>query len=105
VEEPNEIVKEIKSMQERYKDRLHVEYLVDEENSWITKKTVSEALSSSNDSDVDGRKIILVSGPEGFITHFAGPKKWWQGKEVSGDVGGVMRELGVEGQGWEVMKL
>ncbi|KAK2069624.1 hypothetical protein P8C59_004183 [Phyllachora maydis] len=40
-----------------------------------------------------GRNLLLVSGPEGFVAHFAGPKVWAQGRQLQGEVRGVVGEL------------
>lgn len=40
-----------------------------------------------------GKNLFMVSGPEGFISHYAGPKVWLGGVETQGAVGGVAGEL------------
>ena len=50
----------------------------------------------------DRKKLILVSGPEGFISHFAGAKNYLEGKEVQGGLGGVLK--GTELRDWMVWK-
>ncbi|TPX10890.1 uncharacterized protein E0L32_008096 [Thyridium curvatum] len=40
-----------------------------------------------------GKNLALVSGPDGFIQAFAGPKRWANGKELQGQVGGVLGEV------------
>ncbi|OAA72460.1 cytochrome c mitochondrial import factor [Cordyceps fumosorosea ARSEF 2679] len=40
-----------------------------------------------------GKNLLMVSGPEGFISHYAGPKVWLGGVETQGAVGGVAGEL------------
>jgi hypothetical protein len=54
-----------------------------------------------------GKNLLMVSGPEGFINAFAGPKRWAEGKELQGPVGGMIRKLMGEtlGRGWLVLKL
>ncbi|KAI5918941.1 hypothetical protein F4810DRAFT_550236 [Camillea tinctor] len=53
------------------------------------------------------RKLVCVSGPDGFISAYAGPKRWRDGNEmqgaVRGVVGQVMEERGEEN--WVVLKL
>ncbi|KAL2268567.1 hypothetical protein VTJ83DRAFT_3413 [Remersonia thermophila] len=55
-----------------------------------------------------GKNLFMISGPEGFIAHFAGPKVWSDGKERQGLVGGLVGEAlkkkGEEG-GWLVLKM
>lgn len=57
-----------------------------------------------------GKNLFLVSGPEGFVGAFAGPKVWARGAERQGPVGGVVAELmkGRDSAAWEdwlVLKL
>lgn len=40
-----------------------------------------------------GKNLFIISGPEGFITSFVGPKVWARGAERQGPVGGVVAEL------------
>lgn len=40
-----------------------------------------------------GKNLFVVTGPEGFITHFAGPKVWHGGQETQGPIGGVAERL------------
>ncbi|KAM3440446.1 hypothetical protein MY4824_002160 [Beauveria thailandica] len=56
-----------------------------------------------------GKNLLMVSGPEGFISHYAGPKVWQGGVETQGAVGGVAAELRRRDPGfaadWLVLKL
>lgn len=60
-------------------------------------------------TDQRGRNLFMVSGPEGFISHYAGPKVWEGGVETQGAVGGVAGELRRRCPGfaadWLVLKL
>lgn len=40
-----------------------------------------------------GKNLFMVSGPDGFVSAFAGPKVWADGGERQGPVGGVVAEL------------
>ncbi|KAL7945525.1 hypothetical protein V8C42DRAFT_323405 [Trichoderma barbatum] len=40
-----------------------------------------------------GKNLFMVSGPDGFIAHYAGPKRWLGGQQVQGPVGGVAAQL------------
>ena len=40
-----------------------------------------------------GKNLLMVSGPDGFIEHFVGPKRWYGGKELQGPVRGVVGDL------------
>ncbi|OAR01456.1 hypothetical protein LLEC1_07429 [Akanthomyces lecanii] len=60
-------------------------------------------------TDQRGKNLLMVSGPEGFISHYAGPKVWLGGVETQGAVGGVAGELRRRNPGfaadWLVLKL
>ncbi|CAN8095463.1 unnamed protein product [Discula destructiva] len=40
-----------------------------------------------------GKNLFIISGPDGFVSAFAGPKIWADGGERQGPVGGVVAEL------------
>lgn len=40
-----------------------------------------------------GKNLFIVSGPDGFVSAFAGPKVWADGGERQGPVGGLVAEL------------
>jgi hypothetical protein len=40
-----------------------------------------------------GKNLFMISGPDGFIAHYAGPKQWLRGQQVQGPVGGVAARL------------
>lgn len=40
-----------------------------------------------------GKNLLMVSGPDGFISRYAGPKVWLGGRQTQGPVGGVAAEL------------
>ena len=84
---------------------MAVDYFVDEENAFIQPKDATRLVRSSfsTSSGSEGKAIIFISGPEGFINHWAGPKVWADGREVQGPLGGVLATL--ELKGWEVVKL
>ncbi|KAI1135111.1 hypothetical protein F5Y05DRAFT_421576 [Hypoxylon sp. FL0543] len=54
-----------------------------------------------------GANLVLVSGPDGFVEAYAGPKRWYGGHEMQGPVRGVLGKLAKEmGLGnWLVLKL
>ena len=56
-----------------------------------------------------GKNLFVVSGPDGFISHFAGPKLWLGGHHTQGPVGGVVadvqRRYPRSAQEWLVLKL
>ena len=86
--------------------RLAVDYFVDEEGSFIRPEDVKRMLyqlaRSQKDTD-SGRNILFVSGPEGFLSYWAGSKQWSNGREVQGPLRGVLSTLDLSG--WDVVKL
>ncbi|RFU81592.1 cytochrome-c mitochondrial import factor cyc2 [Trichoderma arundinaceum] len=40
-----------------------------------------------------GKNLFMISGPDGFIAHYAGSKRWLGGQQVQGPVGGVAAQL------------
>ncbi|POR39212.1 Vacuolar amino acid transporter 3 [Tolypocladium paradoxum] len=40
-----------------------------------------------------GKNLFIISGPDGFISHYAGPKVWLGGALTQGPVGGVAAHL------------
>ncbi|KAI5357987.1 Putative NADH:cytochrome b5 reductase, FAD-binding domain, ferredoxin reductase-type [Septoria linicola] len=86
--------------------RLQVDYYIDEEGSFIRPEDVKRMLyrlsRSQKDSD-SGRNILFVSGPEGFLSYWAGSKQWSNGREVQGPLRGVLSTLDLSG--WDVVKL
>lgn len=105
----NYIVRELEELRRRYPDNLSVDYLVDEEGAFLDQKKISKLLKSGSEvkygpthTKIDSRLLIL-SGPEGFINFFAGPKKWEGGREGQGELGGVIGAMRL--RDWKVWKL
>ncbi|KAK8200609.1 hypothetical protein M8818_005923 [Zalaria obscura] len=85
---------------------LTVDYFVDEEGTFIKAHVVRTAVSLADSAAAatsSGRKLLFVSGPEGFINYWAGPKQWANGREVQGPLGGMLAQMNLPG--WEVIKL
>ncbi len=105
----NAIVKELEALNLRYPGRVNVDYFVDEEGTSITgdsiKQCISNSLTASGDTatKVPSKKLVIVSGPNGFVSTLAGAKVWESGREVQGRLGGVLSRLNF--QGWTVWKL
>ncbi|KAJ5902463.1 Riboflavin synthase-like beta-barrel [Penicillium taxi] len=97
------IVKELEALKSQHPGQITVDYYLDEENRFIGKKDVSHFIESSRPGDSRYKKLIMVSGPEGFISYMAGPKLWAQGKELQGPLLGIIEELDL--QDWAVWKL
>ncbi|KAG6177479.1 hypothetical protein E4U36_007250 [Claviceps purpurea] len=56
-----------------------------------------------------GKNLFMVSGPDGFVTHYAGQKRWLGGTLTQGSVGGVVGQLQTRdvslASDWLVLKL
>lgn len=75
----------------------------------VSDRQDHEAQCKCHDGNSGGKNLLMVSGPDGFIARFAGPKAWSQGLERQGPVGGVVNELMRKGkvkrEEWMVLKL
>ncbi|KAK4980664.1 hypothetical protein LTR42_000973 [Elasticomyces elasticus] len=80
---------------------LTIDYYVDEEGTFIRPAGLSKLLHTP--SPHQGKRLILISGPDGFVNYWAGPKQWAGGREVQGPLGGALAALDLKG--WEVIKL
>ncbi|KAL1849452.1 mitochondrial peripheral inner membrane protein [Paecilomyces lecythidis] len=96
------IVKELETLKSQFPGQITVDYFVDEERTMIDKQSILRFTKSSDASTGRG-KLILVSGPDGFISYMAGPKMWAEGRELQGPLQGIIRELDLKG--WNVWKL
>ncbi|KAL4801709.1 hypothetical protein BDV18DRAFT_148606 [Aspergillus unguis] len=103
VGEPSLIVRELEALKARYPEQVTVQYFVDEERQFIGKKPILDCTNTASSSESNNRNMILVSGPEGFISYMAGPKLWAQGMELQGPLRGVIKELDLKD--WAVYKL
>lgn len=84
---------------------LTTDYFVDEEGTFISPNQVQRLLQEDDlSSSVRlARKLVLISGPDGFVKHWAGAKEWVDGREVQGRLGGVLSLLNTAG--WDIVKL
>jgi len=103
------VVKEIQRLQQKYPEHLQVEYLVDEEGIFLDQNQLSQLTKSGSEvkfgpvtTRIDSR-LFFVSGPEGFVNYFAGPKEWQDGKQVQGGLGGILGRMRL--RDWKVCKL
>ncbi|KAJ5166477.1 Riboflavin synthase-like beta-barrel [Penicillium canariense] len=98
------VVRELEALKSQYPGQITVDYYLDEENRFIGKNDLSKFIKSTDPTeDPQKRKLILVSGPEGFISYMAGPKVWAQGQELQGPLQGMIKELDLKD--WAVWKL
>lgn len=102
-----EMLKRRTASAEGKQSHLAVDYYVDEEGSSVKPEDIKSALKAlsrtENADDAQGRKILFVSGPPGFITYWAGSKQWAGGREVPGPLRGMLSTLDLHD--WEVVKL
>lgn len=104
IAEPSIIVRELEALKAQYPGQVTVQYFVDEENHFIGKKSILDrAQKDVHPAEAHKRNLILVSGPEGFISYMAGPKLWAQGMELQGPLQGVLKGLRLKN--WTVWKL
>lgn len=107
------IVEELNAFKARHPDRISIDYFVDEENTLIgindIRRLITPAIAQRfNEPDTTGKaapgkNVILVSGPDGFVDHYAGPKRWEGGKEVQGNLSGILANLDL--RSWQIWKL
>ncbi|KAK0512740.1 hypothetical protein JMJ35_004757 [Cladonia borealis] len=103
------LVEELEALKSHHPDQLEIDYFVDEEDSYVTENILRRYLGSNNEEQSDHdlaarkKKVILISGPDGFVNYYAGPKYWRNGVEVQGPVEGVLRKI--DPKGWEIWKL
>lgn len=99
------LVQELEALKERYSPQskgMTIQYYVDEEKTFIKPGDVAKRLGLNREEE-KGSKVILVSGPDGFIEYWAGKKLWRDGREVQGPLGGVLGQMDLKG--WSVFKL
>ena len=100
---PSLVVRELEALKTEYPGQLTVDYFVDEEHKFIEKQAISNFTNTKSGPDGSQGKLILVSGPEGFISYMAGHKVWAQGAELQGPLRGIIGALNLND--WAVWKL
>ena len=107
---PSLLARELTNLQQDHQGKLSIEYFNDDQGSFITEDVLAKCFSDRTKpakkcarEGSAGRKLILVSGPDGFVKYYAGPKVWQGGVEHPGPLGGMLKELDLSG--WEVWKL
>ncbi|KAF2765084.1 hypothetical protein EJ03DRAFT_345881 [Teratosphaeria nubilosa] len=81
---------------------LSVDYYVDEEGTMVRSRDIGQRLRLTPAAG-NGDRLIFISGPEGFINYWAGPKQWAGGREVQGPLNGVLGSMDL--MDWKVIKL
>lgn len=117
------LVAQLHKLRAKSPGNISIQYFVDEDNNFITRDHLRHFLDDPSlkyanalekkDSDYQktqwtnryppGSRLVLISGPDGFVRHYAGPKVWKDGREVQGHLGGVLRDI--DPKGWGVHKL
>jgi ferredoxin-NADP reductase len=98
------IVQELDALKERGKVAtrgLSVQYYVDEEKTFIQPADLARRITRTPEEK--GSRVIMVSGPDGFIEHWAGRKQWVGGQETQGPLGGVLGKMDLGD--WKVFKV
>lgn len=99
------IVRELDALKKRSEatkgEGLSVNYYVDDEKTFIHPTEIEKRIQRSPAEN--GSRLIIVSGPDGFIEHWAGKKLWANGREVQGPLGGQLGRMQL-GE-WKVIKL
>jgi hypothetical protein len=101
----SEIVRRLEALKRDGQGRVAVDYFVDDEERFIKpiQATTLVRASFSVDAKPEGKNVMFVSGPEGFVKNWAGPKEWQNGKEMQGPLGGALAKLDLKD--WEIVKL
>ncbi|KAI9728711.1 MAG: mitochondrial peripheral inner membrane protein [Chrysothrix sp. TS-e1954] len=93
----------------RYNDvgiDLSLKQFVDDRKQFIQKRDLQNAvepLGQDPSGQASCKKIILVSGPDGFVQAVAGPKLLQNGQHVQGPLKGLLSQI--DTTGWEITKL
>ncbi|KAL5117098.1 mitochondrial Homoaconitase [Pleosporales sp. CAS-2024a] len=98
------VVQELDALKERANAAtrgMRVQYYVDEEKTFLQQAHVEKTMATTLADK--GSRLILVSGPSGFVQHWAGAKVWVGGTETQGPLGGVLGKMKLKD--WKVVKL
>lgn len=108
--EDSPVIRELSTLLMRHPGNFRVGYFADDQQRFITERDVqahverSGSRESQRASDGNlGKRLIMVSGPDGFVEHFAGPKVWKEGRELQGNLGGLLGKMQLSE--WAVWKL
>ena len=114
----NPLVQELNALKGKFPDNISISYFVDEEHTAIDDAVLKRYLNGavpkqhlntiqrntvSKRMGKQQKKVIIISGPDGFVDYLAGPKRSLLGSEVGRVLGGRLAALNL--QGWEVCKL
>jgi len=102
---------DVVSWEKEFTGRLIVEQYYDSQNKFIQARDIVKGLKELESLEhKDGRNIVMVSGPAGFINIMAGEKVWSDGAETQGPLrghlGNILNKLPADvRQRFEVVKL
>lgn len=86
---------------------LHDQKLHEHVSEFESEKPLCEC--APMDGALPGKNLFIVSGPDGFVRHYAGDKVWRGGTHTQGAVGGVAAEVQRQSaqlkDDWLVLKL
>ena len=82
----NALVRQLDALREKSAGALTVDYFVDEEGTFITAEHLQRCLGKRASDGKEGRGVVLVVGPEGFVNYVAGANRQ---KSAVGDGAGV----------------
>ncbi|KAM5480687.1 mitochondrial peripheral inner membrane protein [Microsporum audouinii] len=105
-EQKSYIVEQLDELKRLYPKKFTVDYFVDEEKTLIRKDSIMKYINSRAQHALVGprkKKLIIISGPDGFVSYLAGRKMWQDGREAQGPLRGILGELNITG--WSVWKL
>lgn len=84
-----------------HEKQLTVDYFADDQHSYIRPRDVIKLVNAADRSP--GSNLIVVSGPDGFVSYWAGAKRHANEHQEQGQIGGVLSKLDLNG--WQVIKL
>lgn len=103
------LVRKLEALKSSNNGNITVDYFVDELGSYITDDVLKQYFARhiskvpGAPSAPNAKRLILISGPEGFIKHYAGPKVWARGQELQGPLGGTLKSI--RPGDWDIWKL
>ncbi|KAG5987517.1 hypothetical protein E4U43_005034 [Claviceps pusilla] len=88
---------------------LHDQLLHTQISEFEDPRAACQCRDVGSDSRLSGKNLFMVSGPDGFIAHYAGEKMWLNGARAQGPVEGVAGQLQRRdpslSRNWLVLKL
>ncbi|KAF1937239.1 hypothetical protein EJ02DRAFT_515332 [Clathrospora elynae] len=88
------MVKELDALKKRSEAAtkgLSVNYYVDDEKTFMQPGDITKRMRRRREET--GSRLIIVSGPDGFIEYWAGKKLWANGREFQGPLGGQLGKM------------